>query len=75
MNISPATFRHFLMGAAAVIVPALPTILASPVVLHFIENHPVWAIYFPILGGIVAELYHRFVPGGTPAPVKEEATP
>lgn len=49
---------HFFAAAVGVVVAAVPAIIASPAVVHFISAHPVYAAYFPILSGIVAALAH-----------------
>lgn len=56
------SFKHFVIGAVAIIAPSVPAIVASPAFLHFVENHPVVAAWFPVIAGVVVELFHRFWP-------------
>ena len=49
---------HAVAGALAVVVAAVPAIIASPAVVHFIAAHPAYAAYFPILSGVVAAIFH-----------------
>lgn len=61
-------FKHFLIGAAAVIAPAVVTLVNSPTVVDFIHAHPVLAVYFPIAAGVVAQLFHELTKSKQPQP-------
>lgn len=66
MNLS--RFKHFLIGALAVIAPAAVTAIESPTVQHFISAHPSLAVYFPIMSGVIVQLYHELTtPKAAPA--------
>lgn len=61
------SLKHFLVGAGAIVVPALAAIAATPAVTNFIGAHPTLAVYFPILSGAIVAAYHKLTEP-TPAP-------
>jgi hypothetical protein len=51
---------HLLRAAEAALLSALaavPAILASPAVRAFIDAHPAWAVYLPLVTGLVTAVY------------------
>lgn len=56
------SFKHFLIGAVAVFAPSVPIVVSNPAFLHFVENHPFVAAWFPVVAGVVVELFHRYWP-------------
>lgn len=52
--------RHVLAVAAAVVVAAVPAILADPAVQHYVSSHPWAAAYLPLVSGIVYAIYRAW---------------
>lgn len=52
-------FKHFAVGALAFLAPAVASIVASPAVQDFVSSHPEDAVLFPIVSGVIVQLYHE----------------
>lgn len=56
---SLSRFKHFAVGAIAFLAPAVASMVASPAAQNFITAHPEDAALFPIVSGVIVQLYHE----------------
>lgn len=54
--------KHLALVLGSLLIPAIPTILASPAVKNFIDAHPFYAAYFPILSAALLAIYEKYGP-------------
>lgn len=54
--------KHFIIGVAAAVVPFVPAVAASQAVQNFISAHPTYAVYYPIVSGLVVAAFHHVWP-------------
>ena len=54
--------KHLALLVASLAISAIPTILASPAVKNFIDAHPFYAAYFPIISAALLAIYERYGP-------------
>lgn len=48
------SLTHAVIAALAVILGEIPAIIASPAITNFVETHPAYAVYVPLVTGLAA---------------------